>query len=465
MWTSNIHQLTLILITFCFLVISSRAQDAGNDTAASVFISPTRDLAFALNVPNDSTTDLYFTLMIPTAMTWGAVGLGSNNMAGSLVLLTYPSASGKNVTLSPRIAYGHSEPVAAPEIKVEALEGTGLINDTTYVFNGRCGNCRSWSNGKIDVASKSQNMLYAIGEGGELKSDAIDAPLKMHYMYGTFTMDLVHATGPGAIPTIKASNDSTSIASVQGLDKQGKKDVAAVAHAIIMVIVFVGAYPFGILVLRLGNWVRWHGINQGLALIGTIIGSGLGFHISGFYNRSKKFNTAHQVIGILIFIFIFVQFTLGFLHHRKFKETQQTTKLAPIHVWMGRVVIVMGVVNGFLGFPLAQAPHYNYVLAGLVLIIFPGILIILLTKKFLSKHWKKDKNAGDEPSGYNLEPWRQPDAQAGYGPTITITGPPQPTHPGQNASMPAMGSYAPYQSSRGARGVDLGPKQNAREYV
>lgn len=45
---------------------------------------------------------------------------------------------------------------------------------------------------------------------------------------------------------------------------------------------------------------------------------------------------------------MFVQFTLGFMHHRAFKKTQQKTKLGPIHVWLGRVIVIMSVVNGFL---------------------------------------------------------------------------------------------------------------------
>jgi cytochrome b561 len=64
--------------------------------------------------------------------------------------------------------------------------------------------------------------------------------------------------------------------------------------------------------------------------------------------QSKKFNSAHQVIGILIFIFVLGQFVLGFMHHRIYKKTQQPTKIAPVHVWMGRVIIPLGVVNAFL---------------------------------------------------------------------------------------------------------------------
>ncbi|KAI1098470.1 putative iron reductase domain protein [Jackrogersella minutella] len=453
-------QLGLVL---SFFVASSQAQDASstssNTTAGSVFITPTQDLAFSLNVPSDSTTDLYFSMIMLSSTSWGAVGLGSNHMAGALMLVVYPSASGKNVTLSPRIATGHTEPVYAPDIKIEALAGTGLDNDT-FIFNGKCSNCRSWfdGSGKINVVSKSQNMLYATGEARSyLTTDAFDAPLKMHYNYGTFTMDMVHATGPGGVPTIDRSVNSKLVATVQGLSKEGKKDLVAMAHAVIMVLVFVGLFPFGSFVLRFGGWVRWHGINQTFALLLAFIGSILGFVISKTYNRSKKFNTAHQVIGLLIFIFIFVQFALGFMHHRTFKKTKETTKLAPIHRWMGRILLTMGAVNGFLGFKLAQSPEYEYVLAALTLVIFPSMVLILVVKRCLKKRWNKSKNE----TGYDLEPWRRPDVQAEYAvpPTTQAQAP-----PGQNVSIPGMSTYMPYQP-HGTRTTELGPQQNTREYV
>ncbi|OTB01476.1 putative iron reductase domain protein [Hypoxylon sp. CI-4A] len=457
----------LVLASSSVFIASAQAQDAtsSNTTAGSVFITPTKNLAFALNVPSDSTTDLYFSLMMPTGISWGAVGFGSDHMAGSLILVAYPSESGNNVTLSPRIGTGHTEPVYTSDIKIEALEGTGLDNNT-YIFNGRCSNCRSWSasSKKIDVQSKSQNMIYATGEDRSyLKTDSLDGPLKMHYNYGTFTMDMVRATGPGGVPTIDRSENSTLVGTVQGLSKEGKKDTAAVAHAVIMVLVFIGLFPFGSFVLRLGGWVRWHGINQTFALVLAIIGSGLGFSISKTYNRSRKFNTAHQVIGILVFIFIFAQFALGFLHHRKFKQTKQTTKLAPIHIWMGRVLLIFGVVNGFLGFKLAQSSEYNYVLAGLTLFVFPSMAFILIAKKFIQKRWNKSKESKDEPTGYNLEPWQRSNAQDGHGFNASVPANAQ-MPPGQNASIPSMSSYAPYQGN-GRNLTGLGTQQNTQEYV
>lgn len=42
------------------------------------------------------------------------------------------------------------------------------------------------------------------------------------------------------------------------------------------------------------------------------------------------------------------QFVLGYMNHRVYKKTEHKSKMAPVHAWLGRVVMVLGVVNGFL---------------------------------------------------------------------------------------------------------------------
>ena len=80
--------------------------------------------------------------------------------------------------------------------------------------------------------------------------------------------------------------------------------------------------------------------------------------------QTKNFNTAHQVIGIIVFIFILAQFVLGVVHHREYKKTQKPTKFAPIHVWMGRAAIILGVVNGFL-YVFTRAISFRFLTDGL----------------------------------------------------------------------------------------------------
>lgn len=327
--------------------------------AASHFVSPDNDLAFSLNVPSNSSTDLYFTMLLGGSLAWGAVGLGSSSMAGSLMLVMYASESGRNVTVSPRRATGHREPVFDPEIRIDALAGTGVVNGSTLVFRGRCANCRSWTRAKegdtrrLDVGSTAAPFLYATGPDRPIRSDDPAQDLQMHYSYGTFAMDLVHATGPAGVPDPTGRLEGTTL----GISETGKSDKAAKAHAVLMIFTFVGLYPLGVLILRLGNWTRWHAGNQVLGLVLVIIAVGLGSRISATYNRSRNFNSAHQILGLLVFLALLAMPLLGHLNHRAFRNTGQPTKLAPVHVWLGRAVVLLGVVNGFLYVPRPPASY------------------------------------------------------------------------------------------------------------
>ena len=99
------------------------------------------------------------------------------------------------------------------------------------------------------------------------------------------------------------------------------------------------------------------------------------------------------------------QFILGFLHHRLYKKTLAPTKLSPIHIWLGRVVIPAGIVNGFLGFPLALNPKYNWALVTLAL------LVIIVMGPFAFWRWKRNNAkqmnalAGSDSGGYQAQPW------------------------------------------------------------
>jgi hypothetical protein len=65
--------------------------------------------------------------------------------------------------------------------------------------------------------------------------------------------------------------------------------------------------------------------------------------------QSKQFNSAHQIFGLLIIIGVLVSFVLGYLHYRILKRTESPmTKLRPYHVWIGRIVIPAGIINGYL---------------------------------------------------------------------------------------------------------------------
>lgn len=256
--------------------------------AHSIFVSPSQSLAFGLRIPDDPTNDdIYFSLAMPRGEYWAAVGLGNHKMPGTLVLMVYSSASSENVTFSPRLATGHTEPEYYTGLDYETLtDHTGLVNITTYVYSAVCHNCRSWPGGSIDMNSTAQEFIFATGPSGDVKSDSQEASVKLHYEHGTFVMDMKHATGPAGPAILNDSTaDDNDGSTLVGKVTEGMNDWVAVVHAVFMVGCFVGLMPFGVLILRVGEWVRWHGLNQGVAMIGVIVGFGLGIKTSTLYNR------------------------------------------------------------------------------------------------------------------------------------------------------------------------------------
>ena len=53
------------------------------------------------------------------------------------MFMAYSDSTGKNVTLSPRLSYGHVEPSYTKNITVEVLAGTKIENGN-YTVNAMC---------------------------------------------------------------------------------------------------------------------------------------------------------------------------------------------------------------------------------------------------------------------------------------------------------------------------------------
>ena len=150
------------------------------------------NLTFALNLPSNS-DDLFFRMSGPIGNDWIAVGLGKE-MKGSLMLIAYTAANGHDITVSPRIGSGNSEPRYTKDVSVTTLPGSGVINNT-YIVNGKCSGCRKWKGGSLDLKSKAQPMIFAVGPDDYLQSNALDAGIRRHQDFGEFSSETFsHAT-------------------------------------------------------------------------------------------------------------------------------------------------------------------------------------------------------------------------------------------------------------------------------
>ncbi|KAJ9637352.1 hypothetical protein H2199_007639 [Coniosporium tulheliwenetii] len=107
-------------------------QDLASAAYAQVATTCPQDgVCFGLNIPENTASsgngDIFFQISAPTTYSWVALGQGSG-MSGSNIFVIYTSASGNNVTLSPRLGQGHRMPNYNSAAQVTLLEGSGVTD-------------------------------------------------------------------------------------------------------------------------------------------------------------------------------------------------------------------------------------------------------------------------------------------------------------------------------------------------
>ncbi|KAK2046021.1 CBD9-like protein [Colletotrichum somersetense] len=406
---SNLGRAALAAATFATPLFAQNSDTP--DFGQSTFVAPENNVAFGFTVPENSGEDVFITLRAPIDRSWAAIGIGSDRMQNSLVFMIYLNESGNGVTFSPRVAYGNYEPTYYDRMKWETLPGTGVFNGSMF-FSARCtDHCRSWPGGWVDVSNENQKAIYAVGPKGGFFSNQRDASVRFHEEFGRFTINMKRTIGPGDAPVLK--DDSVNEGTNQVSANDGRRDFKSIFHALLMVGALVFLVPFGAVLLRFGNMVRWHALNQGVALLLVLVGFVLGILTSFWYSRSRGFKSAHQIIGFIVVAFLLAQFAIGFLHHQKYKKTQQTTPYKTVHVWLGRIIIGLGTFNAFLGFSFALNRKFNYLLAAFIIFM----LFVSLFFTFRGK-WARGrmplKFGNQARGGYNPEPWRQAPTHGGY---------------------------------------------------
>lgn len=108
------------------------------------------------------------------------------------------------------------------------------------------------------------------------------------------------------------------------------------------------------LYLRTTKKVRYiHMPLQLLSIILLIIGLGAGILLG---KNIDAMSETHEVLGYFITgCLIFIQPILGIYQHLYYHKTHGRSALGVCHQWLGRLVILAGIVNGGLGFQQTSA--------------------------------------------------------------------------------------------------------------
>ncbi|KAH7159707.1 hypothetical protein B0J13DRAFT_519157 [Dactylonectria estremocensis] len=366
-----------------------------------------QDACFRWGVPKTAASsgsgDVYVQIKAPTSYQWVGLGIGSR-MAGAEMFLVYQDGNG-NVTLSTRTCTGHNMPQYTQRSQVELLDGSGVSNEH-MVANFKCADCSG-----LDL-SGSNSWIAGWKQGSALDSTDPSQSIQEHDGYASFQVDFALATfSSNGNPFTGSSSGSGSGAISESSSSISEHLV--VAHGVIMAIVFVIAYPVGaILMPILGKWMI-HAGWQVLAFLSMWVGFGIGYAISR--NDGSWGKESHVTLGVIICALLGLQPILGWAHHVHFVKHKQRGMISHAHIWYGRVLMILGIINGGIGLQLASAPSSQIVaysiVVGVVAVAYITSTSICAMKK--ARNPKQPLLVQSNSEEEDSEPWmRLPPNQA-----------------------------------------------------
>lgn len=321
-------------------------------------------VCFKLNVPQltaqNGAGNIFLSLSGPTTFSWIGLGIGSS-MTNSDMLIMYTNGNG-NVTLSPRFSRGQSQPRYDQDLDVELLGGSGIENGV-MTANIRCGNCNR--NG-ANFTAQSGQWIHGRKGGQSLDTTDLQASITEHDVHDGFTWNYSNAVGGASLNPFTASDavvssGPASANSSSGGNRTTRRNIL-LAHGVLASLAFLVFFPLGSIVMRVGGFngvLQAHIATQILSWLLFIAAFGLGL----WYGITGKYmSEAHPILGIVVFAMLFVQPLAGWLHHRQFVRSGQRTAVSQVHIWNGRIAIILGMINGGLGLKLSSV-QTRYVIA------------------------------------------------------------------------------------------------------
>ncbi|KIX03680.1 uncharacterized protein Z518_07233 [Rhinocladiella mackenziei CBS 650.93] len=153
-----------------------------------------------------------------------------------------------------------------------------------------------------------------------------------------------------------------------------------IAHASLMCVVFVLFLPIAALTTRSplnARVTRVHAPWQLLNVVIVIIGMSLGISVAK-KRHIPMGSTPHVVLGfVIVGCLIVLQPALGIVQHLYFRKHGRRGLFGWTHILLGRILLILGLVNGARGFKLARdnkdAPYYA--ILGVICLVYVGVLL------------------------------------------------------------------------------------------
>lgn len=182
--------------------------------------------------------------------------------------------------------------------------------------------------------------------------------------------------GPGGSDNFGSGSNNGGFGNGRGGPSQSwidSRQKVIIAHGVLASLAFVILFPVGSILIRLGSFRgAWlvHGLFQLFTYLVYTAAVGIGIWLAQQApTQVGLLSQYHPIIGLILFALLFFQPIMGYIHHLRFKKHQGRTVWSYGHLWLGRIAITLGMINGGLGLllaydaPLGFAPSRGQVIA------------------------------------------------------------------------------------------------------
>lgn len=167
------------------------------------------------------------------------------------------------------------------------------------------------------------------------------------------------------------------------------------AHAIMGPVAFVLFFPFGAMAIRLLSFrgiVWFHAGWMVFTYIMVLAAMGMGVWMAVV---SGQLDTTHAYIGIAVVGSLLLQPITGLIHHLLYKKSGRANAVTYPHIWWGRAVITLGIINGGLGLQLSGNTTRGEVAYGVVAGFMWVLWVVVIVFAFFKSRGKLEDERGD----------------------------------------------------------------------
>jgi hypothetical protein len=160
-------------------------------------------------------------------------------------------------------------------------------------------------------------------------------------------------------------------------------------------IAFVILFPFGAIAIRImsfRNLVWFHAGWMVFTYIIVLASMGMGVWIAVATNQ---IDTTHSIIGLVVVGSLLVQPVTGLVHHLLFRHRGRPNAATYPHIWWGRAIITLGIINGGLGLQLTENTTTGEIVYGVVAGAMWLLWMAVILLAFIKSRGKLEGETGE----------------------------------------------------------------------